>query len=344
MLLPALLLAPALLLPAATVPAAAPVALCTPSDARLTERSALGVRGGTLLASGDGDITQVIELDPASCAVTGSLDVGLDLRDVEDLAVAADGTVWLADTGDNRSRRDTVALVSVGEGGTASALYRLTYPDGPHDAEALLLQRDGRPVVVTKAISGTAGVYAPAVGVDELTEPGPTSLTRVGQVRVASTDTPGGPLGSTGSLLVTGGAVSADGTVAALRTYTDAYLWSAPDGDVVAAMGEDPVRVPLADEPQGEAVAFTADGALLSGSESISGAMPAIRSVAGAAQLVTAAPAQAPETTTPATTEQPAPAGDGSGLERWQAAVIALVVAAAVVWLVGRLRRLGRTR
>lgn len=340
MLLPALLLAPALLLPAASVQVPVPSTLCTPTDTRLTELSALGVRGGALLATGDGDVTQVLQLDPAGCTVTGTLDVGLDLRDVEDLAVAANGTVWLADTGDNRSSRDTVALVSVGEGGRASGLHRLTYPDGPHDAEALLLQHDGRPVVVTKAISGTAGVYAPAAPVDQLPEPGPTALTRVGQVHVRATDTPGGPVGALGSVLVTGGAVSADGTSAALRTYTDAYVWSVPDGDVVSALAGVPVRVPLAGEPRGEAITFAADGALLSGSESAGGALPAIRTVA--------APAQAPATTTPAptpaTTEQPTSASDGSGLQRWQAAVIAVVVAGAVVWLVGRLGRMGRRR
>ncbi|UZJ25861.1 hypothetical protein RHODO2019_05340 [Rhodococcus antarcticus] len=344
MLLPALLLAPALLLTVSTVGPPTPGTLCTPSDARLAELSALGVRAGTVLATGDGDVTEVLALDPASCAVTGTLDVGLDLRDVEDLAVAADGTVWLADTGDNRRTRDTVALVSVGEAGVPSGLHRLSYPDGPHDAEALLLQRDGRPVVVTKAVSGTAGVYAPDVPVDRLAEPGPTPMARVGQVRIAATDTPGGPVGSLGSVLVTGGAVSTDGTVAALRTYTDAYLWSVPDGDVVDALASDPVRVPLAGEPQGEAVAFTADGALLSGSEGPAGVLPAIRTVVGATGLAVVAPAQTPGATTPPASDQPAPASDGSGLERWQAAVIAVVVAGAVVWLVGRLRRAGRRR
>ena len=43
------------------------------------------------------------------------------------------------------------------------------------------------------------------------------------------------------------------------RTYTDAHLFAAPDGDVVAALGGTPVTVPLPGEPQGEAVALTGD-------------------------------------------------------------------------------------
>ena len=34
----------------------------------------------------------------------------VDPYDPEDLAVGADGTVWLADTGDNNATRPTVAL------------------------------------------------------------------------------------------------------------------------------------------------------------------------------------------------------------------------------------------
>ncbi|MFD1051940.1 hypothetical protein ACFQ1S_43450, partial [Kibdelosporangium lantanae] len=68
-------------------------------------------------------------------------------------------------------------------------------------------------------------------------------------------------------ILITGGAVSADGTVVALRTYTDAYLWSAPNGDIETALKGNPTRIPLPNEPQGEAIAFEPDGTLISGSE-----------------------------------------------------------------------------
>ena len=67
------------------------------------------------------------------------------------------------------------------------------------------------------------------------------------------------------NVLVTGGAVSADGHVMALRTYTDAYVYSAPDGDVLAALKRTPVRVPLPGEKQGEAIAFQPDGTLVVG-------------------------------------------------------------------------------
>ena len=74
------------------------------------------------------------------------------------------------------------------------------------------------------------------------------------------------------------------------------------------------------------------------------GALPSTRDVF---QLVdsrpAAAPAQTPQTTTPAPTEPPtADNPTGTGLERWQATVVAVVAAGALVWLVGRVRRMGR--
>jgi hypothetical protein len=78
--------------------------------------------------------------------------------------------------------------------------------------------------------------------------------------------------------------------------------------------------------------------------EGRAGVLPAVRAVVAATGPAVAAPAQSPGATTPPTSNQPTPASDGSGLARWQAAVIAVVVAAAVVWLVGRVRRAGRRR
>lgn len=52
---------------------------------------------------------------------------------------------------------------------------------------------------------------------------------------------------------MTCGGVSADGTVAALRTYSDVYLYSAPDGHIASALTTTaPVRVPLPSQLQGE--------------------------------------------------------------------------------------------
>lgn len=196
------------------------------------------------------------------------------------------------------------------------------------DAETLLVDRAGVPHVVTKNVLGQAGVYRP---VRALSAPGPTPLKRVGQVSISATETRGGPVGSTGSLLVTGGAVSAEGTVVVLRTYTDAYLYPAADGDIVAALRRAPVRVALPNEPQGEAVALEPDGTLLSAGEGVGERIGAVQR---AVDLVR----PEPEKTTSGT-EGARRAAARPGLPTLPALGIAVVVAAALVFGLSRLRR-----
>ena len=277
---------------AAAQPGGGPAELCRMNDKRIGELSGLVSDGSRWYATNDGGTRITVWVLGRDCKVERTIANPTDPLDVEDLARDSSGALWLADIGDNQKKRPTVALHKVTPDG-GSVLYRLSYPDGPRDAEALLLGRDGVPYVVTKAVLGPAGVYRPA---GPLTSPGPTALARVGDVRLNSTDTPGGPPNvphSIGSGVVTGGAVSADGMIVAIRTYTDAYLYSAPDGNILAALGREPVRVPLPNEPQGEAIAFAPDGTLLSASEGVGQPIRAVAdAVARVPRAATAAPVQ----------------------------------------------------
>lgn len=296
-----LLVAGVLLLTAgpASADPAVPVDLCTVSDQRLEELSGFASEGERWFAVNDSDnggiAVQVLGRD---CAVLDTITAPANPFDVEDLALAPDGRLWLADTGDNGRSRETVALHVVSPDGSAD-LFRLTYPDGAHDAEAILLDRQGTPYIVTKEPIGSALVYRPT---GPLNADAPTPMEQVASVWISGTDTPGGPVQSAVvTRLVTGGAVSHDGKVVALRTYTDAYLFPVPNDDLVAAFKSQPVRVPLPDEAQGEAIAFDPDGTLLSASEfGKTGTSSAVRAVAGAAALAVPAP--------PSTTSVPPPA------------------------------------
>ncbi|QFZ24103.1 hypothetical protein EKG83_08350 [Saccharothrix syringae] len=323
----------------AAVAAPAPADLCAVTDERLAELSGLAAGGDELFAVNDSDDGRlVVQVMDRGCAVTRTITTPVNPFDVEDLALAPDGTLWVADTGDNGKTRETVALHAVSPDGT-TRLYRLTYPDGKHDAEALLLDGAGIPHIVTKETIGSALVYRPVSG---LAENAPTPLEQVGQVRIGSTDTPGGPLANrVVSRLVTGGATSPDGRVVALRTYTDAYLFPVPDGDLAKALEGDPVRVPLPDEPQGEAIAFTPDGALLSASEFGSGATSSVvRRVEGAAALAAPPPPAPTSTDAPARAGEPQAAGPAEPASSpWPAVGGAAVVLVLTAALVRRSRR-----
>ncbi|MEJ2867984.1 hypothetical protein WCD74_09430 [Actinomycetospora sp. OC33-EN08] len=235
---------------------------------------------GPAVVNDSGNATVVFTLR-ADCSVAATRAVGVKGRDVEDLAQGADGALWLADIGDNDRERSTIALLRLPTSGRG-AVVRLSYPDGPHDAEALLLPDDGRPVVVTKEGGGTGRVYTTDASVTDAGE-GPVPLRAEGEVRLPSSTTEGGPASFLGRGLITGGALSADGRTAALRTYTDAWLF--PVGgptadDVVAGLRAAPTQVPLPGEPQGEAIALTDGGSLLSAGESSSGQLGRLHEVA----------------------------------------------------------------
>jgi hypothetical protein len=104
-----------------------------------------------------------------------------------------------------------------------------------------------------------------------------------------------------------------------VRTYTDAWLYPVSRGDFVGALAGTPVRVPLPDEPQGEALTFDRDGTLLSGSES-RGAPGELRAVPGAVALAATrsssdrapVPASTPEAGEPTPAWLPAALGGGA--------------------------------
>jgi len=165
----------------------------------------------------------------------------------------------VADIGDNDSIRRTVALWRIPPDGGPPVIYRLTYPDGAHDAEALLFAADGTPVIVTKELASVSGVYQAERAPEPDTADG-VPLRRVGDFRPVLTGDPA-DLTRIAQVLVTGAAVSPDRTRVALRTYTAAYEWDVPDGDVVKAITTGTPRITqLPDDPQGEGLSYTVDG------------------------------------------------------------------------------------
>ncbi|MBX6358366.1 MAG: hypothetical protein IRZ05_21255, partial [Micromonosporaceae bacterium] len=122
--------------------------VCTITDERLTAISGMVASGSGYVVVNDasGRHDEFFFLD-SKCKVKKA--IGYSSRDPEDVTQTADGTIWVADIGDspaNSERRSTVALWKLRKGADDPTLYRMTYPDGPHDAGALLLAGDGTPI------------------------------------------------------------------------------------------------------------------------------------------------------------------------------------------------------
>jgi hypothetical protein len=346
---------PAQAVAAAAAPRTAPAPLCRLADPRISESS--GVVASSLqddvwfTHNDSGDTARFFALD-ATCRTRAVYTLpGVQARDWEDIArgpgPTGAPTLWLGDIGDNDATRDQGILVHAVPEPTvpaaalaptvrvASTPHRLLYPDGPHDAEALLADpRTGRLFVVTKTYSGQAKVFGAPLPL-----PDRGTLTELGTVTTRLTGTPGGPpaAGVLGELSVTGGDVSPDGSLVVLRTYTDAYLYRVPGAgpDAVAhAVTGTPTVVPLPESPQGEGIAFTRDGReLVTTSESVGA--PVFRFPVPALEQPGAAAGAGPATGVAAARRS----GPGGVLWPVAAGGVAVVVGAVGVGLAWRRRR-----
>lgn len=242
-----------------------PASVCTVSDERLNEISGIVATADGYAVINDGGQQVKVYLLDEQCDVTDVITHDRQPRDPEDLARTSDGMLWVGDLGDNNANRPTAAIWKVTAGSSEAELYRLEYPDSPHDAEALLMPEDKTPIVITKDLSGTAKLYRATKPVTQARDEQTIPMEAAGEVKFTETGTPGGePSGGViNQLVVTGAALSPDGTKVALRTYTDAYEWDIPkDTDVATAItGSTPRRTPLPDEPLGEAITYSTDGA-----------------------------------------------------------------------------------
>lgn len=141
-------------------------------DPDIVESSGLAftatARGGLVHTVNDsGDSGRVFTVDTATGSTVGVTSWDADPLDVEALAPAGRGHVWVADIGDNRRVRDSVEVLRVpvgpGERTVTPEAYELVYPDGPRDAEALLADPlTGRLHVVTKGVFAGTVYAAPA--------------------------------------------------------------------------------------------------------------------------------------------------------------------------------------
>jgi hypothetical protein len=235
--------------------------VCTIYNQGVTELSGLAVTRYGFVAVNDSNrnaSAMRVFMFNHDCKMTGSISYPRRPLDPEDLEIARNGDLWVADIGDNgamsydRRRRGTIALWRFPSGGGGPVVHQLAYPDRAHNAEALLLNGDGTPIVITKERSGTAGLYMPSW----YQRDGVRVMRRVGSF------TPPTPWSRWWRRpVVTGAANSPDGSKVVLRTYTTAYEFDVYGGDVVGAITRGrPRATSLLGEPGGEAIAYNPAG------------------------------------------------------------------------------------
>jgi hypothetical protein len=192
-----------------------------------------------------------------SGAVTRRVQVtGAVVEDWEAVAVGKCPTgtcIFVGDIGDNNANRKRITIYRVPEpDGTATATaeaFHATYPDGPHDAETLLLSPGGDMFVVTKGETGPLGAYR-----------FPRDMRPGATVRLESIGVRGGKVDA--EERITDGAISPNGAWVVLRTNDVLSFY--PADDFLAGKWNQPQRLSIAQlgEPQGEGVTFADDKTL----------------------------------------------------------------------------------
>lgn len=182
---------------------------------------------------------------------------GVGATDWEDMATVQIGKkryVYLADIGDNTANRQNVVVYRTeeptGRSGPIARYDRFifTYPDGAHDAEALLVDpASGDITIVTK----TGGAKATAYLASDPKPDKPMVLKSLGKVDFGSSDV--------ATWLVTGGSVSPDGKRVVLRTYFAAYEFDVA-GKFNSWLASKARRVKIAAEKQGESICYSLSG------------------------------------------------------------------------------------
>lgn len=214
--------------------------------------------------SGDGPHVYAIDASGASFVdVTFGGAIAIDW---EDIAIGPGSTpdrdaLYLGDIGDNSGIREHVTVYRVDEptvprtGERAPdievdgvAAFDLRYPDIGRDAEALLVDpRSGELYIVTKQPSKLIVFRAPMPLRDE------TVLEHVATLEATALRQE--------TLSVTGGEISADGSLVGLRTPFAAFAWRrVGDEPIAAALARAPCALDQGDATPGEAFAWLPDG------------------------------------------------------------------------------------
>jgi hypothetical protein len=221
------------------------------------------VQPGVFFTHDDGGDPKLFAFDLGGSLI-GTYDVpDAELEDWEDMAAAPcpdkGDCLYIGDIGDNQEDRPNISIYVVREpevGDTKVKLvarYTAVYPDGPHDAEALMVQPcTGRVHLVTKDGGGLSTVYRLPF------DPGRDTITleEVGKVQVE------GPTAE--ARRISGGDWDMDGDRLVLRTASQLLEWTTDPDAPNAHWGDAPRVIVGADERQGEGVAYDLYGGLVS--------------------------------------------------------------------------------
>jgi hypothetical protein len=215
---------------------------------------------GVLWAHNDSGLPALIALNEHGSVIGRVRVTGAEVDDWEDIAVAScpqGSCVYIGDIGDNGAKRDHITVYRIpepspkDESTQPAESFRATYPDGPHDAEALFVTERSELFIITKGDPGPVALYRFA---EPLRSGSTTPLEHVGTATGAKVDATDRP---------TAADVSLDGRWVAVRTIDRVVVYRT--ADLTSGRWREAFRTEVSGlrEPRGEGLAFAADGSIV---------------------------------------------------------------------------------
>jgi len=215
-----------------------------------------------------GDTSRFFAIEPSGKVKSiiyfkGAVNTKYGVVDCEDIAVGpgplkGKSYVYLGDIGDNDAERRSITVYRMEEK-TAwakdsisyadAASIHFNYPDGPKDAETLMIDPIGKLMYIVSKRQDSVTVYTSPLNYQP-------NETRVLTKR-CKLFFPGYKLFK----WITAGDISKDGKQILLKSYTKVYYWTRVGNEPIWTSMQRPPRIlPYTQEKQGEAIGFTPDG------------------------------------------------------------------------------------
>lgn len=197
---------------------------------------------------------------------------GAENRDWEDMGIVseadASATLYLADFGDNNANYSSYALYWCKEPvvdantpltNTITQVSKLTFTlsDGARDMECLLVDQKTKDIFIISKRENNKRLYK--ISAASVVAGGTAKAEFIRELDFSK------PLGTDPKLVtvafITGGAISTDNSEILVKNYFEVYYWKRKTGESISdALSRAPKTVPYKMEPQGEGIAFAADG------------------------------------------------------------------------------------
>jgi hypothetical protein len=231
--------------------------------------SSSGINEGIYYVHNDsGDTSRFFAITPDGTLKTtiyykGDPAEPLGVRDCEDIAVGpgpAKGKsyVYMGDIGDNAAVRKYITIYRMeeqktwGKDSLAKAIpvpLHLRYPDGPRDAETLMVDPIEKLIYIVSKRTDSVSVYTAP-----LSFKANDTLTLTKRCKLFFN-------GFKPFKWITAGDISKDGQQVLLKDYVKVYYWKRENNEPIwQTIQRKPAELPYEQEKQGEAIGFTPDG------------------------------------------------------------------------------------